>query len=127
LDAPASRPAEPTIGELFGRLADEGKAFARAEANLYRAIAARRVSLAKNGAIALAATLFLVNAALIALMVGLALQLAKWVGPALGGLIVFVVVGALGYILVRYGVGKLTALGGDTEERAALATGEKAA
>jgi hypothetical protein len=127
LDAPASRPSEPTIGELFGRLADEGKAFARAEANLYRTIAMRRVSLAKNGVIALAATLFLVNAALIALMVGLALQLAKWVGPALGGLIVFVVVGALGYFLVRYGIGKLAALGGDAEERAALAGGEKAA
>lgn len=125
MDAPASRPAEPTIGELFGRLTDEGKAFARAEANLYRAIALRRVSLAKNGAIALVATLFLVNAALIALMVGLAMQLAKWVGPALGGLIVFVVVGAIGYLLVRYGIAKLGALAGDAEERAALATGER--
>jgi hypothetical protein len=127
LDAQTSRPSEPTIGELFGRLADEGKAFARAEANLYRTIAMRRASLAKNGAIALVATLFLVNAALIALMVGLAMQLAKWVGPALGGLIVFVVVGALGYFLVRYGIGKLAALGGDAEERAALATGETTA
>jgi hypothetical protein len=127
LDAQVSRPPEPTIGELFGRLADEGKAFARAEANLYRTIAVRRVSQAKNGAIALVATLFLVNAALIALMVGLAMQLAKWVGPALGGLIVFVVVGALGFFLVRYGIGKLGALGGDAEERAALAAGEKAA
>jgi hypothetical protein len=127
LDAPASRPSEPSIGELFGRLADDGKSFARAEANLYRAILMRRVSLAKNGAIALVATLFLVNAALVALMVGLAMQLAKWVGPALGGLIVFVVVGAIGYFLVRYGIGKLGALGGDAEERTALAAGEKMA
>jgi hypothetical protein len=127
VDAPASRPPEPTIGELFGRLADEGKAFAWAEANLYRAIAMRRVSLAKNGVIALVATLFLVNAALVAFMVGLAMQLAKWVGPALGGLIVLVVVGILGFVLVRYGIGKLAALGGDAEERAALQTGEKIA
>jgi len=127
LDAPTSRPSEPTIGELFGRLADEGKAFARAEANLYRAIAVRRVSLAKNGAVALVATLFLVNAALVAFMVGLAMQLARWVGPALGGLIVLVLAGALGYVLVRYGIAKLAALGGDAEERAALATGEKTA
>lgn len=122
-----SRPPEATIGELFGRLADEGKAFARAEANLYKAIAVRRVSLAKNGAIALVAALFLVNAALIALMVGLAMQLAKWVGPALGGLILFVVVGILGFVLVRYGVAKLGALAGDADERAALASGETAA
>jgi len=127
LDAQTSHPPEPTIGDLFGRLTDEGKSFARAEANLYRAIAMRRISLAKNGAIALVATMFLVNAALIALMVGLAMQLAKWVGPALGGVIVFIVVGALGYLLVRYGIGKLAALGGDAEERAALATGEKLA
>lgn len=127
MDAPTSRPSEPTIGELFGRLADEGKAFARAEANLYRAIAVRRVSLAKNGAVALVATLFLVNAALVAFMVGLAMQLARWVGPALGGLIVLVLAGALGYVLVRYGIAKLAALGGDAEERAALATGEKTA
>jgi hypothetical protein len=127
LDAQTSHPPEPTIGDLFGRLADEGKSFARAEANLYRAIAMRRISLAKNGAIALVATMFLVNAGLIALMVGLAMQLAKWVGPALGGLIVFVVVGALGYFLVRYGVAKLGALGGDAEERAALQTGERLA
>ena len=127
MDAQTSRPSEPTIGELFGRLADEGKAFARAEANLYKSIAMRRVSLAKNGAVALVATLFLVNAGLVAFMVGLAMQLAKWVGPALGGLIVLVLVGALGYFLVRYGMGKLSALGGDAEERAALATGEKTA
>lgn len=127
MDAQTSHPPEPTIGDLFGRLADEGKSFARAEANLYRAIAMRRISLAKNGAIALVATMFLVNAGLIALMVGLAMQLAKWVGPALGGLIVFLVVGVIGYFLVRYGVGKLGALGGDAEERAALETGERIA
>ncbi|HEY0310901.1 MAG TPA: phage holin family protein [Allosphingosinicella sp.] len=127
MDAQTSHPPEPTIGDLFGRLADEGKSFARAEANLYRAIAMRRISLAKNGAIALVATMFLVNAGLIALTVGLAMQLAKWVGPALGGLIVFLVVGALGYFLVRYGVARLGALGGDEEERAALQTGERLA
>jgi fatty acid desaturase len=127
LDAPTSRPSEPTVGELFGRLADEGKAFARAEANLYRTIAMRRVGLAKNGAVALVAALFLVNAALVALMVGLALQIAKWTGPALGGLILFVVVATLGFVLVRYGIGKLGALSGDADERAALAAGEKTA
>jgi hypothetical protein len=127
LDAQTSRPSEPTIGELFGRLADEGKSFARAEANLFRTIAMRRVGLAKNGAIALVAALFLVNAALVALMVGLALQIAKWTGPALGGLILFAAVGILGFVLVRYGIGKLTALGGDADERAALAAGEKTA
>lgn len=119
--APNSSTGESSIGELFGRLAEDGKAYARAEVNLYRAIAARRLGQARNGAIALIAALFLVNAALIALLVGFALQLAKWIGPALGGLVVFLVIGIVGFLLVRYGAGKLGALAGDEDERKALA------
>jgi hypothetical protein len=126
MDAPAGRSSESSIGDLFGRLAEDARAFASAEAGLYKAVALRRVGLAKNGVIALVAALFLVNAALIALLVGFAMQLAKWVGPALGGLIVFVVIGLIGFLLVRYGAGKLTALGGDADERAALAGRAKA-
>ncbi|MBV8685139.1 MAG: phage holin family protein [Alphaproteobacteria bacterium] len=125
LDGPTSSPGESSIGELFGKLAEDGKAYLRAEANLYRTVAMRRVGLARNGAIALAAAFLLLNAALIALLVGFAMQLAKLVGPALGGLIVFAVVAVLGFVLVRYGAAKLGALGGDEEERAALAGGEK--
>jgi hypothetical protein len=127
LDAPVGKPAEPSIGELFGRLADDGKAYLRAEAGVYRTIAARRAGLARNGVIALVAAYFLVTSALIVLLVGFALQLAKWVGPALGGLIVFVLCGAIAFFLMRYGIGKMSALGGDAEERAALAAGERAA
>ena len=118
---------ESSIGELFGKLAEDGKAYVRAEANLYRAIALRRVGQARNGAIALVAALFLVNAALIALLVGFALQLGKWIGPALGGLVVFLVVAAIGFFLVRYGAARLGALGGDADERAALGQPETAA
>src|SRR3954467_4183712 len=125
MDAPTGRSAESSIGELFGRLAEDAKAFARAEAGLYRAIAVRRAGLARNGAIALVVALLLVNAALVALLVGLAMQLAAWVGPALGGLIVFLVSAVIGFALVRYGAGKLGALGGDAEERAALRSGSK--
>ena len=127
MDAPAGRSSEPSIGELFGRLAEDGKAYARAEIGLYKAIAARRVGRARNGAIALVAALLLVNAALIALLVGFAMQIGEWIGPALGGLAVFLIVGIVGFLLVRYGAAKLGALGGDPEERAALAAGEKAA
>jgi fatty acid desaturase len=130
LDAPAGMGdgsiGESSIGELFGRLAEDGKAYVRAEANLYRAIALRRVGQARNAAIALVAALFLVNAALIALLVGFALQLGEWIGPALGGLVVFLVVGAVGFLLVRYGAARLGALGGDADERAALGQPETA-
>jgi fatty acid desaturase len=131
LDAPAGirggRVEESSIGELFGRLAEDGKAYVRAEANLYRAIALRRVGQARNGAIALVAALFLVNAALVALLVGFALQVGEWIGPALGGLAVFLVVAVIGFLLVRYGAARLGALGGDADERAALGRPETTA
>ena len=124
MDAPAGT-EERSLGELFGRFTDDARAYAAAEAKLYQAIARRRMSRARNGAVALVAAALLANAALIVLLVGLALQMAELVGPALGGLIVTALVLGLAFLLVRYGAAKLGALSGDPEERAALAAGER--
>ena len=118
---------ERSIGELFGQLSDDARAYAAAEAKLYQAIARRRVGRARNGAIALVVAALLANAALSVLLIGLALELARHVGPALGGLIVTAIVLGIAFLLVRYGAAKLGALGGDAEEQAALQVGEKAA
>jgi hypothetical protein len=126
LDAPPAT-EESTLGELFGRLSDDARAYAAAEAKLYQAIARRRLERARNGAIALVAAALLANAALIVLLAGLAAELAEHVGPALAGLIVTVVVLAVAFLLVRYGAAKLGALSGDPEEQAALAAGERGA
>lgn len=117
-------PADSSIGDLFHRLVDDGRSFARAEANLYKQIARYRVGKARNGIVALAATWFLLNAALIAFFVGLVMGLAELIGPVGAGLAVLVVTGIVGFFLVRYGVGKLSALGGDNEEKTALKAGE---
>ena len=124
MDARVGNVGESSIGELFGRATEEAKTFARAEIGLYRAIATYRVSKARNGVIALVAALFLVNAALITLFVMIGMALALLIGPLLAGLAVFAAVGVIGFFLVRYGAGKLSALSGDPEERAALAAGE---
>ncbi|HYW17263.1 MAG TPA: hypothetical protein VE891_14060, partial [Allosphingosinicella sp.] len=58
------------------------------------------------------------------LLIGLSLELALHVGPALGGLTVTVVVLGIAFLLVRYGASKLGALGGDAEEQSALKAGE---
>jgi hypothetical protein len=123
LDSPAGK-EESSLGELFGRLSDDARAYAAAEAKLYQAIARRRLGRARNGAIALVAAVLLANAALSVLLIGLSLELALHVGPALGGLIVTFVVLVLAFFLARFGAGKLGALGGDSEERAALKAGE---
>jgi hypothetical protein len=124
LDAPAGTP-EPSIGELFGQLSNDARSYAAAEAKLYQAIARRRMGRARNGAIALVVAALLANAALHVLLFGFSLQLALLLGPALGGLIVTVVVLGIAFLLVRYGAAKLGALGGDPEERAALKAGER--
>ena len=125
MDMPASKPPEPSIGDLFGRLADEGKAYVRAEAGVYKAIASRRIGNARSGAIALVAAFLLLNAALIALIVSFVLGLVPIMGPVLAGLAVFAVVAIVAFVLVRFGAARMQALGGDAEERAALAATEK--
>ena len=126
MDAPAGT-SERSIGELFGQLSDDARSYAAAEAKLYQAIARRRIGRARNGAIALVVAALLANATLSVLLIGLSLELALHVGPALGGLIVTVVVLGIAFLLVRYGAGKLGALSGDAEEQAALKAGEKIA
>jgi hypothetical protein len=115
---------ERSIGELFGQLSDDARSYAAAEAKLYQAIARRRIGRARNGAIALVVAALLANATLSVLLIGLALELALHVGPALGALIVTSVVLAIAFLLARYGASKLGALSGDAEEQAALKAGE---
>ncbi|MFN3388676.1 MAG: phage holin family protein [Allosphingosinicella sp.] len=121
---PVGTQSEASVGDLFGRLAEDGKAYVRAEAELYKAIARRRASKAGGGAAALVAAVFLLNAALITLTVFLALALTLLVGPLLAGLIVFFVVSAIAAGLAWWGLGKVKAIGGDEEERKALKAGE---
>jgi len=72
----------------------------------------------------LVAALFLMNAALVTLVVCFALVLAPAVGPILAGIIVFMAVAIISLLLVFYGASRLKLLGGDEEERKVLA-GEK--
>ncbi|HEY9554104.1 phage holin family protein [Allosphingosinicella sp.] len=118
-------PDDNSIGDLVQQLVDEGRNVASAEANLYKQIALYRIGKARTGAIALAAGGFLAFAGLIAALVGLLMGLANLIGPVAAGLVVLAMTGAVGYLLVRYGIGKMAALSGDAEEKAALLTGER--
>ncbi|MDP8913125.1 MAG: phage holin family protein [Pseudomonadota bacterium] len=123
----ADDPADSSIGDLFHQLVDDGRAFVTAEANLYKQIATYRAGKAKNGIVALVAGGLLAYAALIAFLVGLVIGLADFMGPVLGGLVVLAVSGGVAFLLIRYGVDKMSALGGDAEEKAALKRGEQRA
>ncbi len=120
----ADNPADNSLGDLFHQLVDDGRSLVSAEVDLYKQIALYRAGKAKSGIIALAAAGFLAYAGLIAFLVGVVLGLADLIGPILGGLVVLLVSGIIAYILVRYGLSKVSALGGDAEEKEALKAGE---
>lgn len=124
MDARVQHPADSSIGDLFHKLVDDGRNLVGAEVNLYKQIAVYRASKAKNGIIALVAGGLLAFAALIAFMVGLVMEVAELVdSSALGGLIVLAVVGIIAFFLFRFGAGKMAALSGDEDEKAALHDG----
>jgi hypothetical protein len=120
-------PADSSIGDLFHQLVDDGRSLVSAEVNLYKQVALYRAGKAKMGVAALVAGGFLLYAGLIAALVGFVMGLADLIGPVAGGLAVLVVTGIIGFVLIRYGAGKMGALSGDPDEKAALLTGENKA
>ena len=125
MESPAGNKDESSLGDLFGRLAEDGRAYAKAEAGLYKAIALRRAGKAKSGAIALVVAALLANAALITLLIGIALELSIHVGRFLGALITALGAGLVAFLLIRFGAQRMKALSGDEEERKALEAGER--
>lgn len=96
---------ETPIGELFGRLVDDSKAYARAEFDLARATAeAKADGIKKPVLLGLAALLF-VEAGVVVFGISIALSLATLIGPLAGGLIatafIFGIAGVLGWLAKR--------------------------
>lgn len=106
VDPPPGEPAgERPVGELVHQLIEDGKAYARAELALVKAMVG-----AKASALALPAALFgaaflCLLAAVAALALGVVLALVKFVGPllaGLAGLLIFsAIAGGLGWFALR--------------------------
>jgi len=124
LDGPAGDPRDESISDLFGRLIDDGKAYARAEIDLCREIAVHRAGRARSGMVLLGAGAALLLAALIALTLGAVLGLAALTGPLLAGLILAAALALVAFLLIRSGAAGLKALSGSEEEAAARKRGE---
>lgn len=91
---------EAPIGELFGRLIDDGKAYANAEIDLVRARAEGQVERAKLPLILGGAAVAFGFASVIALIMTLVLALAGLLGPLGGGLLATLIA-----VLVSGGLG----------------------
>lgn len=93
------------IGQLFSQLVDDGKRYARAEVELYKAKAADKAEPVKWAAIYGGAALTLALSAVTALLVGLILALETLVGPLAATLIVVLVTlgvaGLLGWMAYK--------------------------
>lgn len=85
---------EEGVGALIARAVADGRAYADAEIAYWRALALDRLADVRGLAIYGVVALLLVNAAAIALIVGLILTLSPLVGPGLATLIVVLVAAA---------------------------------
>ena len=124
MDGPAGDPRDESIGDLFGRLIDDGKSYAKTEVDLYRQIALHRAGRARTGLIALVAGAVLLLSSLTALILGLVLGLAALIGPFFAGLAIAALLALAGALLIRFGITGLKALAGEEGERQALLRGE---
>lgn len=98
---------ERPIGELVSELIDDGKAYARAEFDLAKAIAtAKARALAMPAALFGAAFVFAL-AAVTALAVGVVMSLAKLIGQLLAGLVGLLIFAAIAAGLGWYGAERL--------------------
>lgn len=107
---PADTPpagSERPIGELISQLVDEGKAYAKAEADLAKAIASAKAKALVTPLILFAVALFVGMSALNALAVGIVLLLYVFIGPLGAGVVAFVLIGAVAGLLAWLGVRKL--------------------
>ena len=104
---PGPPPPERPVGELVHELIEQGKAYARAEIGLAKAIAT-----AKGRALAIPAAMFgaafiCALAAVTALAVGVVIALAKFIGPLAGGLVGMLIFAAIAGGLGWYGYNRL--------------------
>lgn len=104
---PGPTPPERPVGDLVHELIEEGKAYARAEIGLARAIAA-----AKAKALALPAGLFAAAfvfslAAITALAVGVVVALETFIGPLAAGFVGMLIFAAIAGGLGWYGYERL--------------------
>src|SRR4029453_12583967 len=90
---------EKPIGELFGQLIDEGKAYAKAELGLAKASAEAKAEDLKWPAILLFSSLLFAQAAVTVAAVTIALALGTLIGPLAGGILAIIIASGAGWLL----------------------------
>jgi F0F1-type ATP synthase membrane subunit c/vacuolar-type H+-ATPase subunit K len=123
LDAGGEDQREETIGDLIGRLIEDGRSYAEAEFELVKAIAEYRALRARRALVSLAVGWFLLVTSTTAVVIGAVLSLAQRVDAFWAGLIVGIPLAAGGYALVSYGWSGIKGLTRDKAEQSAIDKG----
>jgi len=105
--APAQEGSDRPVGELVHELIENGKAYARAEAGLYRTIAASKAKALAIPAALFGLALFVAMAALNAVAFGVVLALARFIGPLAAGFVGMLLFLGFAGGLAWYGVQRL--------------------
>ena len=100
-------PPERPVGELVHQLLEEGKAYARAEVGVVKAIATSKGKALALPAGLLGAALLVAQAAITILAVGLFSMLQWVVGTILAGFLTFLIFAAIAGALVWYALRRL--------------------
>lgn len=104
---PGPPPPERPVGELVHEIIENGKAYARAEIGLVKAIAAAKGKAIAIPAALFAAALFIGMAAINALVVGVVLALETFIGPLAAGFVGMLIFAAVAGLLGWAGYAKL--------------------
>ena len=99
---------ERPIGDLVQELIEEGKAYARAEIGLAKAIATAKGKALIVPAILFGTAFILALAGVTALAVGVVVALAKFIGPLAAGFIGLLIFAAIAGLLGWYGAQRLS-------------------
>lgn len=100
---------EAPIGEIVGRLIDQGKDYARAEVGLAKAIATAKADAFKLPALLLAAALLFIIGGVVTLCIAIAMALATVIGPLIGGIVASLVAFGIAAGLALIAKSKLSA------------------
>jgi hypothetical protein len=104
---PGPPPPERPVGDLVHELVEEGKAYARAEVGLAKAIATAKARALALPAALLATAAILALAAVSALAAGVVIALARLIGPLAAGFMGMLLFAAIAGCLGWYGVERL--------------------
>lgn len=103
---PGLQPERP-VGELIHQLIEEGKAYARAEIDLLRAIATAKANALILPAILFGTAFICALAAITALAVGVVIALERFIGPLAAGFIGMLIFAGIAGGLGWYGAERL--------------------